>query len=97
MSLKAGSGRKKVSVIWNYFEHRPLTDKSECKTCKFQLKGCNPTNLTSARKRNRTSKSLEKRVFLKLNARLFSVAAAASTTTTATAMITQQQQAQMNT
>lgn len=50
-----------------------------------------------ARKRNRTSKSLEKRVFLKLNARLFSVAAAASTTTTATAMITQQQQAQMNT
>lgn len=61
MSLKAGSGRKKVSVIWNYFEHRPLTDKSECKTCKFQLKGCNPTNLvTHLRQHHEVYKEYEK-------------------------------------
>jgi len=44
-AIKAGSGRKKVSSVWKYFNHNDAANRSTCLTCNAQLNGSNPTNL----------------------------------------------------
>ena len=47
MSIKPTSGRKKVSIIWCYFDYDAVGDKSKCKICDKSLKGENTTNMIS--------------------------------------------------
>ena len=47
MSIKPTSGRKKVSIIWCYFDYDAVDDKSKCKICDKSLKGENTTNMIS--------------------------------------------------
>ena len=44
---KIGSGRKRESAVWHYFEYIPETNKTRCLVaeCGAELAGKNPTNL----------------------------------------------------
>lgn len=54
MSTKPGSGRKKISDVWNYFAYDSVTDKSTCNVCKCALKGENTSNLNTHLKTHAT-------------------------------------------